>query len=237
MNTLVNIDNFSVKRGDFEINNINMKIKSNEIFAILGKTGAGKSILLDAVAGFYKGNKGSIYIDNKNIYNVAIEKRNIGYLCQEYCLFPNMTVYSNIAYGLKMKKINNKEIDKIVLNIAELLAINNILNQYPDTLSGGERQRTSLARALVLSPKLLLLDEPFSALDPSTKEVLYNVIKRIKEIYKCTIIFVTHDFNEAVLLADRVSIIIDGRLKDIINSKELFNYKGNNEVRSFLGLS
>ena len=236
-NIAVEIMDFSAQLGTFRLKNINLSIYQNEIFAILGKTGSGKTVLLESVAGFYKGNSGKVHIDGKNISEIPLEKRGIGFVYQDFGLFPHMTVYHNISYGLKMQKLEKQEIWKIVNETAEMLSISHILKQYPGTLSGGERQRTALARALVLRPKVLLMDEPFSALDPSTKKLMYRQVAEIHRIFGCTIIFVTHDFTEAQTIADRIGIMTEGELKLIRTKSELFQRCEDYKINEFLGIA
>jgi len=233
---LIDLEQFSVSVGSFSLKNINLQIYENEIFAILGKTGSGKTVLLESIAGFYKSEEGSIKIYDKKVNEIPLENREIGFVYQDYGLFPHMTVFNNIAYGLKMQKINKKIIKSTVEEICKILSIENILNQYPGTLSGGEKQRTALARSVVLKPKILLMDEPFSALDPTTKLSMYDEIKKIHKIFGCTIIFVTHDFNEAQIMADRVGILKSGQLKSVRKSEELFNGYKDEDINEFLGI-
>lgn len=236
MNNIIKIKNYSLKLGNFTLNNINLEIKEGEIFAILGKTGSGKTVLLESIAGFYNHGEGIISIKDTPINDIYICDRNISFVYQDYALFPHMTVFDNIAYGLKMKKIKKQNQIIIVNEIAKLLSIENILKKYPGTISGGEKQRTALARALVLNPQILLMDEPFSALDPATKENMYYKIKQLHKKFKCTIVFVTHDFNEAKKMADRIGIISNGNLKTIRNSQNLFDTYEDQEINKFLGI-
>lgn len=236
MKKLIDLEKFSVSVGSFSLKNINLQIYENEIFAILGKTGSGKTVLLESIAGFYKSEEGSIKIYDKKVNEIPLENRKIGFVYQDYGLFPHMTVFNNIAYGLKIQKINKKIIKSTVEEICKILSIENILNQYPGTLSGGEKQRTALARSVVLKPKILLMDEPFSALDPTTKLSMYDEIKKIHKIFGCTIIFVTHDFNEAQIMADRIGILKSGELKSVRKSEELFNEYKDEDINEFLGI-
>ncbi len=236
-NVIVEVKDFSTKLGNFSLKNINLNIYSNEIFAILGRTGSGKTVLLESVAGFYKGKSGNICIEGKNVIDIPLEKREIGFVYQDFGLFPHMTAYANISYGLKMKNIHKEQRGEIIQNTAELLSISHILKQYPGTLSGGERQRTALARALVLRPKILLMDEPFSALDPVTKQAMYKQIEEIHSIFDCTILFVTHDFAEAQTIADRIGIMSDGKLKSIRSRSSLFQKCDDKEINEFLGIT
>lgn len=236
MKKLINIEQFSTRVGSFSLKNINLQIYENEIFTILGKTGSGKTVLLESIAGFYKSEEGSIKIYDKKVNEIPLENRKIGFVYQDYGLFPHMNVFNNIAYGLKIQKINKKIIKSTVEEICKILSIENILNQYPGTLSGGEKQRTALARSVVLKPKILLMDEPFSALDPTTKLSMYDEIKKIHKIFGCTIIFVTHDFNEAQIMADRIGILKSGELKSVRKSEELFNEYKDEDINEFLGI-
>lgn len=236
MKKLIDLEQFSVSVGSFSLKNINLQIYENEIFAILGKTGSGKTVLLESIAGFYKSEEGSIKIYDKKVNEIPLENRRIGFVYQDYGLFPHMTVFNNISYGLKIQKVNKKIIKSTVEEICKILSIENILNQYPGTLSGGEKQRTALARSVVLKPKILLMDEPFSALDPTTKLSMYDEIKKIHKIFGCTIIFVTHDFNEAQIMADRIGILKSGELKSVRKSEELFNEYKDEDINEFLGI-
>lgn len=231
----IQIENFSVTRGNFWLKNINLEIKSGEIFAVLGRTGAGKTVLLESIIGMYAGKTGQVLINGKTVREIAIEDRKIGFVYQDYQLFPHMKVYDNITYGLKMHKKSKIEQSEQAENLMQLLGISYIKNQYPCTLSGGECQRVALARTLALNPSILLLDEPFSALDPATKQKMYQEILNIHKKFHCTIVFVTHDFKEAQLLSNRVGILLDGELKTIVNSNDLLTSSYEQDVEEFLG--
>lgn len=235
VNAMVEINNYSVQLGKFKLNQINLNIGEKEIFAVLGRTGSGKTVLLESVAGFYRKFSGKVMIQGIPVINVPLEKRNIGFVYQDFGLFPHMTVFDNITYGLKIRKIDKGVQKERVDKMAEILSIGHILKQYPGTLSGGERQRTALARALILNPQLLLMDEPFSSLDPATKENMYNQINKIHDIFGCTILFVTHDFNEAQRMANRIGIMVNGELKAIRKSTDLFERCQDEEINQFLG--
>ena len=168
-------------------------------------------------------------LHDRALETYSLPERKLGYLYQDYCLFPHMTARENIAYGLKMQKRSKKEISERVEKLAQELEITAILGQYPATLSGGEQQRVALARALSIEPEILLLDEPFSSLDPATKQKLYALIKKINRQHACTIVFVTHDFYEAQKLANRTGILIEGRLRGIVDSDKLFTSEWDEE--------
>jgi len=231
----VEIKNYSVRRGNFSLDNINLSINKKEVFAILGKSGAGKTVLLESIAGIHKPLEGSIMFNGRNVTNLPFQKRSIGFVYQDYGLFPHMSVRGNIAYGLKMHGVSRKETEERTQHMLEIFNISRIASQYPGNISGGECQRTALARALVLEPKLLLLDEPFAALDCSTKKTMYGEIMKIHEKFQCTIVFVTHDFNEAQLLADRIGIVLGGRLRAVVESENLMKAEYCEEIDIFLG--
>lgn len=231
----IRIRNYSVTRGTFHLKNINLAIEQGEIFAILGRTGSGKTVLLESIIGMYNGEGGQVLIDGCNVSSIKVKDRKIGFVYQDYQLFPHMKVYDNIIYGLKMNKKGKKEQNDKAEYLLDLLGISHIKDQYPCTLSGGECQRVALARTLALEPSILLLDEPFSALDPTTKQKLYREIKKIHEKFHCTIVFVTHDFKEAQVLAQRVGIILNGTLKTVVDSRNLLTADYEKEVEEFLG--
>ncbi len=236
MDNVVEIRNYSLKRGSFALKDVNLNVKRGESFAVLGKTGSGKTMLLESIAGYYSDGSGDILINGRKVTSLPVEERNIGFVYQDHGLFPHMTVFKNIAYGLFMRKMKKEEIRKKVEEISEDFGISHILKQYPGTISGGEKQRTAMARALITKPEILLLDEPFSALDPATKESVYTRFKAVKSEYRCPILFVTHDFNEAVLLADRIGIMDEGRLCGIRTPKTLFEPFENRRLNDFLGI-
>lgn len=232
----VAVKQYRIKRGDFSLKSIDLAVDEGEIFAVLGKTGSGKTMLLESIAGFYEDGTGEVLIGGISVTSIPVEERRIGFVYQDYGLFPHMNVWKNIAYGLTMQKRKRDEIQKRVQEIAGLFSIGHILQQYPETLSGGEKQRVAMARALVTNPRVLLLDEPFSALDLQTKKALYNQVKDISVHYRCPIIFVTHDFEEAVFLADRIGIMEDGRLCAVRTPDTLFSSYDSESIHRFLGI-
>lgn len=234
---ILEIKNLVIRQGNFILDKISLSVSEDEIFAIIGKTGSGKTMLLEAVAGFYKGDSGYVKYQDMFIRDIPVSQRKIGYLYQEYCLFPHMTAWQNIVYGLKMQKKKKEEISNEVYQIAKQFDICHILDQYPVTLSGGEKQRVALARTLVLKPELVLLDEPFSALDPVMKKSMYQMMRKIQCEFHCAVVFVTHDFSEAEELADRVGILLNGRLRGVVKSKLLFSYNWDYDVKAFLGIN
>ncbi len=233
----IEVHNLRVTRGEFTLEVDELSICPREVFAILGSTGSGKTVLMESIAGAYPINEGLILLDGKDVETLPIQQRHMGILYQDYALFPHLTVRNNIAYGLKRAKVPHAEIDARVNEMLALFGIEHIAERHPGVISGGESQRTALARALVLEPEILILDEPFSALDPTTKQQMYSMMRDVHERFDCTIVFVTHDFNEAQTLADRIGIILDGRLRTIVSSAELFSANHSDEVCRFLGLA
>lgn len=229
-------DHFCLTRGSMHIRDICLSLNEGELFAILGRTGAGKTLLLESAAGFYAPESGSVLLYGTPVQDIPLTERRIGFVYQDYALFPHMTVEKNIAYGLRVRRAGKAEQEEKVQEFAELLGIRHILKEFPQTLSGGEKQRVALARALVLRPKLLLLDEPFSSLDPATRKNLYEEIQNIPQKFHCAVLFVTHDFREAQRLASRIGVMAAGRMLCIRKADELFTRSDNKELNTFLGL-
>lgn len=224
-----------ITRGTFKLGPINFYVEEGEIFAILGRTGSGKTVLLETIAGFYQEQyEGDIFVFGEDGYELTPDTRNMGFVYQDAGLFPHLTVEQNIAYGLKMHKVDPKIIEEKVSYITDLLSISKIRKQYPATISGGEKQRTALARSLVMNPKILLLDEPFSALDPATRQKMYEEMQRIHEEFNCTIVFVTHDFHEAQHLANHIGIMLHGEMKTIVEADKLFEKEYDHDIKEFL---
>lgn len=230
---VLSIDHLYLKRGDFCLEDICLNIEKGEILAILGKTGSGKTLLLETAAGFCEPDGGKVLFHENCLRDIPLHHRNIGYVYQDYCLFPHMTAEENIAYGLRMR--HKKAYQDKIQRIADLFEIADILDQYPGTLSGGEQQRVALARALITEPQMILLDEPFSALDPMTKEKMHKLLLRIRHEFSCAIVFVTHNFHEAEQLADRIGILMNGKLCGIVSKRELYTADWPMEIRQFLG--
>ena len=228
------IEDLSIDLGEFKLTNVNLKIKKGDYLTIIGPTGSGKSILLETIAGFYKPERGKIYLERKDITNLSPEKRNMGIVYQDYALFPHKNVFGNIAYGLKKRVKNKDKVKEEVTEIAEILNIAHLLHRKPNTLSGGEQQRVALARALIVKPKLLLMDEPFSALDVKTKENSRKLVKKVISEYRTTVLHVTHDFGDIWSLANRVAVVKNGKLLQEGSIDEIFRRPTIN-IANFVG--
>jgi ABC-type sugar transport system ATPase subunit len=233
---MIKFSHVSLGLGDFSLCDVSLEIAQGEVFSILGPTGAGKTIILEMIAGFYRPQAGCILIQNKDVSTIPPEKRGIGFVYQDYALFPHLNVYKNIAFGLQLIKCSSSLVKEKVRLLSQMMGITHLWHRYPGTLSGGEQQRVALARALIVKPQILLIDEPFSALDPSTKKTLYQEVKKIHARIKCTIVHVTHDFTEVGALADRVGIILDGKIRQVGSPEEIFCRPVDQRIADFLGV-
>jgi molybdate/tungstate transport system ATP-binding protein len=211
-------------------------VNKGEYFVILGPTAAGKTLILETIAGFYIPRRGNIFLNGKNSAHIQPERRNIGFVYQDYSLFPHMTVKENIAFGLKMRKLFKREVETKVQHIMNSMHISYLKDRSPPTLSGGEQQRVALARALVIDPDILLLDEPLSALDPRTQESLREELRRIHKVRGTTTIHVTHNQGEALALADRIGVIMDGEVIQVDTPYKVFNEPVSEEMAIFVGV-
>jgi len=232
---MLHIDNISIDLGEFRLDEASLDAQPGEYLVILGPTGAGKTILLETIGGLYTPHSGSISIDGRQITHLPPKERNICMVYQDFMLFPHLTVEENIIFGLRSRKILADDAKKKALEMARLLAIDHLLHRYPDTLSGGEQQRTAIARALVMEPSLLLLDEPLSALDAQTREGLVKELKRVQKITKVTVLHVTHNFEEVFALADRVAVMNKGSIIQVGPPDEVFRKPNSEFIANFTG--
>lgn len=217
------------------IDNLNLDVKSGELLAIIGASGSGKSTLLRLVAGLLAGHKGRILLNNKDLSNLPVHQRNIGMVFQNYALFPHLTVIDNIAYGLKMRGIAPAQRRARASEMLALVGLNEMGQRLPQQLSGGQQQRVALARALAYNPHALLLDEPLSALDASIRGHLRDQIKHLQRNFNATTLFVTHDQEEALVLADRIAVMEHGQLLQIATPEALYKQPANRTVAKFVG--
>lgn len=233
---MIKIENLSRNWKEFQIDKVNLEIKTNEYFVILGPSGSGKTLLLELIAGIWQVDSGEIYMDDENVTYTSLEKRGVGFVYQNYMLFPHKTVYENIAFGLNMQKVDKEEVKTKVDDMMKLLHIDHLGHRMPRTLSGGEQQRTALARALIINPRVLLMDEPMSALDKKTRDDLIRQMKELHEKFDITLLHVTHNFDEALALADRIAIMRDGRISQVGDSTEIFRHPKDKFVADFVGV-
>ena len=215
----------------------NIELKKGEILSIVGESGSGKTTILRMLAGLEKQDSGDIIIDGKNVNKLPSNERGIGFVFQSYALFPFMTVYDNIAYGLKVQKKDKKFIKQRVAELLELVGLPDVGKRYPDQLSGGQRQRIALARALAPQPELLLLDEPFAAIDAKVRKELRTWLRDTIDKIGITSIFVTHDQDEAIEVADEIVITNKGRVEQIGNPVEIYLEPKTPFVAQFIGQS
>ncbi|MBQ1468467.1 MAG: ABC transporter ATP-binding protein [Solobacterium sp.] len=226
---------YTSNEGVIALQHCDLVIHDGEFAVIIGPSGSGKSTLLRLIAGLEEPALGKITIDGQDMAEVRAEDRDISMVFQNYSLYPNQTVYSNIAFPLEVKHIPREEIEKEVQQISELLKLEKKLKKLPQDLSGGERQRVALARAMVRRPGILLLDEPFSNLDILIRNRLKAELKKIHEVYGTTIVYVTHDQNDALALADRIIILKDGIVQMNDSAAEVYNYPVNRFCAEFVG--
>ena len=233
---IVKLENFVKNYGKKEvIKNVNLDIYENEFLTLLGSSGCGKTTILRSISGLDIPTSGKVYIDNIDVTDLEPPKRQVNTIFQNYALFPLMTIYDNIAFGLKMKKVDKKEIDKRVKEMLELVHLEGYENRYPRELSGGEQQRVSLARGLINKPKVLLLDEPLSALDLKLRKEMQIELKRLQKKLKITFIYVTHDQDEALSMSDRIAVVRNGIIEQVGTPSEIYDTPNSLYVASFVG--
>ncbi|MGB2727690.1 MAG: tungstate ABC transporter ATP-binding protein WtpC [Halobacteriota archaeon] len=222
---------------EFSLKGINLEIKKEEYFVILGPTGAGKTLLLETIAGFHSPDSGEVRIDGHDVTNLPPERRRIGFIYQDYSLFPHFNVEQNIEFGLKLRKSASQDTNRKRLEeIMDWLDITHLAHRYPATLSGGEQQKIAIARAIAIEPSVLLLDEPLAALDLRTRDYLREELKRVKLELGITMLHVTHDQTEAMVLADRIAVMMKGRIMQVGTPYEIFNKPQNEEIADFVGV-
>lgn len=217
------------------INNVNLEIKDKEFVVLVGSSGCGKSTLLRMIAGLEDITDGEIYIGDRKVNNVPPKDRDIAFVFQSYALYPHMTVRENIAFGLKMRKVDKATIEKKVQEAAEILNLGEYLDRKPKQLSGGQRQRVALGRAIVRNPKVFLMDEPLSNLDAKLRVQMRSEIKKLHEKLQTTFIYVTHDQTEALTMGDRIVVLNNGDIQQVDSPDEIYNNPKNTFVAGFVG--
>ncbi|MDO5715625.1 MAG: ABC transporter ATP-binding protein [Tissierellia bacterium] len=238
MANLIELKNISKAYGDNVIlNHFNMEVKKNEFLTLLGPSGCGKTTTLRVIGGFESPDEGQVLFEGKDITDKEAYERPINTVFQRYALFPHLNVYENIAFGLKIKKIEKKEIDRRVKEVLELVNLSHYENREIESLSGGQQQRIAIARALVNRPKLILLDEPLGALDLKLRQGMQVELKKIQEEVGITFIYVTHDQEEALSMSDKIIVLNEGEIQQVGSPIEIYNEPKNAFVADFIGES
>jgi putative spermidine/putrescine transport system ATP-binding protein len=219
------------------VNSLDLELHDGELIALLGPSGCGKTTTLRMIAGFEKADEGTISIGDRNVTTLAPEKRNAGMVFQNYALFPHLTVYQNVAFGLEMRKVPKNEIRDRVLAILDKVQLGGLDARYPRQLSGGQQQRTALARALVINPEVLLLDEPLANLDAKLREEMRFYIRSLQQEFEITTVYVTHDQAEALVLADRIAVMMNGVIEQLGTPEEIYRRPETPVVADFVGLT
>lgn len=232
---MLRLININRRLGNFALSDVNLEVADGEYYVLLGRSGSGKTQLLELIAGLEHPDSGEIFLDNVDITRQKIQDRKVGIVFQDYAIFPHMTVFGNIAYPLKARKEDSKNIGEKVKNAAEAMNITHILMRSTEKLSGGELQRVALARTLITSPRLLLLDEPLSSLDASLKDDLKRLLRNLNKAGQ-TIIHVTHDYCDAISLAKRVGVIHNGKIIQEGSVEEVFSNPSNRFVARYAGI-
>lgn len=232
---MIKIEGLSKKLGNLQLEHINLEIHDNEYFVILGPTATGKTVLLEIIAGLIKPDRGEVYFNHERVTDVPPEAHEVGMVYQDYCLFPHLNVRQNVCFGLTNRGEKREKIEQAFTEIIRRFELGYLAARKVQNLSGGEQQRVAIARALITEPRILLLDEPLSALDPETKVGFQVKLKEIHATAKTTTIHVTHDFNEAIALADRIAIMHEGKIVQVGTPEEIFQRPASSFVAKFVG--
>ncbi len=232
----VYLENISKRFGSVvAVDNISLSVNEGEFYTLLGPSGCGKTTTLRMIAGFYKPDNGNIFFSKTRINDVPPHKRDTGMVFQNYALWPHMTIFSNVAFGLQMRKFPREEITKRVKQILKLVGMAGLEDRSPGQLSGGQQQRVALARALVIEPQVLLLDEPLSNLDAKLRVDMRTEIRRIQKELAITSIYVTHDQEESLSISDKIAVMNEGRLEQVGTPREIYEQPKNKFVAEFIG--
>src|SRR5579863_7897992 len=218
------------------VNDVSFTVKEGELVALLGPSGGGKTTVLRMIAGLEMPTSGDLFIRGQRVNDISVQQRNIGFVFQNYALFKNMNVFSNIAFGLKIKKWKHADIEARVSELVGLLGLSGMEKRYPHQLSGGQRQRVAIARALAPKPSVLLLDEPFGAVDAKIRQELREWLVHLHQDLNVTTLFVTHDQEEAMEVSDRIVIFSGGNLEQIGSPREVYEQPVNEFVARFIGV-
>jgi len=233
---MIKIEGLTILLGSFRLKDFSIEIAEGEFHFLLGPTGSGKTLILESIIGLHKPKKGKIWIGEKEIQTLPPERREISYVPQDLALFPHLNVRENILYGIKAKNHSLKTYEEYVGSLIQVMKVGHLLERYPANLSGGEKKRVALLRALAPKPKLLLLDEPLSGLDPSIKFEIQQLLKTLHASFHPTVLCVSHDFEEAYLLGDKMTIFIDGKVEQVGKRDDVFLKPRTKNVAYFLDL-
>jgi len=230
------VENVSKQFGSFQaLDRVSLEIESGSLVALLGPSGSGKSTLLRLIAGLEKPDSGQIWLTGQDTTNTSVQDRNIGFVFQHYALFKHMTVRKNIAFGMAIQKTAPAKVKSRVEELLNLVQLGGLGDRYPSQLSGGQRQRVALARALAVEPKVLLLDEPFGALDAKVRKDLRAWLRRLHDEVHVTTVFVTHDQEEAMEVADQITVMSKGKIEQVGTPAEIYDHPASAFVMSFIG--
>ncbi|MCX6495151.1 MAG: ABC transporter ATP-binding protein [Actinobacteria bacterium] len=237
-NTAVSLKNLNKSFGDVTaVSNLDLDIPHGEFFSMLGPSGSGKTTVLRLIAGFETASSGQVFLEGSDVTELAPFDRDVNTVFQDYALFPHMSIQVNVEYGLRARKIPQAERRRLASEVIESVKLTHLADRLPHQLSGGQRQRIALARALVLRPKVLLLDEPLGALDKQLREEMQVELKRIQREAGITFVFVTHDQEEAMRMSDRIAVFNQGKIEQIGTPREVYENPSSAFVASFLGVS
>lgn len=232
----IKVDHISKRFGDFQaVENVSLEVKTGSLVALLGPSGSGKSTLLRLIAGLEQPDQGRIWLTGQDATSQTVQERRVGFVFQHYALFKHLTVRQNIAFGLEIRKWPKNRIKNRVEELIHLVQLTGMGDRYPSQLSGGQRQRVALARALAVQPNVLLLDEPFGALDAKVRKDLRNWLRRLHQEMHVTTVFVTHDQEEAMEVSDEIVVMNQGRIEQMGSPAEVYDHPASPFVMSFVG--
>lgn len=233
---MIALDSLALRLPGFSLEDVSLAVARGEFFALLGPTGSGKSLVLETIAGLIAPTQGRVLVDGHEVTRLPPEYRDVGIVYQDHALFPHLSVEQNIRFGLRYKRLEQDTVAQRLDWLVSLLGLSRIMQRRTEHLSGGEKQRVSLARALMVSPKVLLLDEPLSALDPAFREEIRDALKSLHKELGITFLLVTHDFSEALFLAQRVGVLRQGRLEQVDATTSVFQHPATPFVAQFVGM-
>jgi molybdate/tungstate transport system ATP-binding protein len=233
---MIEVEDLNIRLPGFSVTGVNLLIRTGEFFALIGPTGAGKTLILEAIGGIVPVTGGRIRIDARDVTRLPPERRNVGIVYQDCALFPHLSVHKNIVYGLRYQRKNTEGPQAVLARLKTLLNLDHLMHRFPENLSGGEKQRVALARALYVQPSVLLLDEPLSSLDPMFRDEIRRLLKSIHQKVGITFFMITHDFAELAFLADRAAIVDGGTILQQGPVDELFRRPVNHFAAQFVGM-